>query len=140
MHDIRQSQIPKHRPIPYALAVAQPRPARADRLFAATEASLDALNTIVSGPCQHHTESLNHEHVMAYALGLMRLRECAAAASLQRLTRACDAIAVTVSRLIDDPSPPCDTQCETLTRFVRHARAMLQLARSSHMPDGRRAK
>lgn len=139
MHDIRQSQFPRHRPIPPVVAAAQPRLARADLLFAATEASLDALATLVSAPCLHHTEPLNHEHVMAYALGLMRLRESAAADGLQRLTMACDAIAVTVSRLIDDPSPPCDTQCETLTRFVRHARAMLHLARSRHTPDGHRA-
>lgn len=138
MHDIRQSQFPWHRPIPPVVA-GQPHPARPEARFAATEASLDALSMIVSGPCQRHTGPLSHEHVMAYALGLMRLRACAAAAGLQRLTKACDALAVTVSRLIDDPSPPCDTHCETLTRFVRHARAMLQLARSRRAPDGQRA-
>jgi len=58
----------------------------------------------------------------------MHLRECASAARLERLTDACDALAVTVSRLIEDQSCATRDKCEALTRFVAHAQAMLLMA------------
>lgn len=65
---------------------------------------------------------------MAYALALMRLRECAGAAGFERLTNACDALAVTVAGLIEDRHCARRDTCETLTRFVSHAQAMIEMS------------
>jgi len=94
-------------------------------------AAVDALNemgNIVSNQCFNHPDTLTEDRITAYALALMRLRDCASAAGLGRLMNACDALAVTVSRLIEDRSCACREKCEALTRFVVHAQAMIQMA------------
>lgn len=93
--------------------------------------ALDALKdmgNIVSHHCFTEPENLTEERIAAYALALMRLRECASAAGLGRLVNACDALAVTVSRLIDDRGCACREKCEALRRFVGHAKAMIQMS------------
>lgn len=97
-------------------------------LVAAAVGALNDMGRIVSHQCFTHPESLTQDRITAYALALMRLRECASAAGFWRLTNACDALAVTVSRLIDDRSCACREKCEALTRFVAHAETMIQMA------------
>lgn len=97
-------------------------------------ATLDALNDmedIVSKHCFTQPENLTEERIIAYALALIRLRECASATGIQRLVNACDALAVTVSRLIDDRDCACYKKCETLARFIVHAKAMIQMSADS---------
>jgi len=94
-------------------------------------AAVDALNdigNIVSSQCFTSPDTLTQERITAYALALMRLRECASAAGFERLMNACDALAVTVSRLIEDRGCACREKCEALTRFVVHAEAMIQMS------------
>jgi hypothetical protein len=96
----------------------------------AVVAALDTLNNmgnIVSQHCFAQPENLTEDRITAYALALLRLRECASAAGFKRLTNACDALAVTVSRLIEDRSCAYRENCEALTRFVVHAKAMIQM-------------
>lgn len=90
--------------------------------------ALDEMKNIVSDHCFKTPDTLTHEAITIYALALIRLRECASAAGFERLMNACDALAVTVSRLIDDRSCACRDKCEALTRFVVHAEAMIQLS------------
>jgi hypothetical protein len=94
-------------------------------------AALDALNdmgNIVTQHCFIQPENLTEDRITAYALALMRLRECASAAGIERLENACDALAVTVSRLIEDRGCACREKGEALTRFVAHAKAMIQMS------------
>ncbi|OHE62338.1 MAG: hypothetical protein A2X71_06530 [Thiobacillus sp. GWE1_62_9] len=90
--------------------------------------ALDDMGKIVSDQCFNNPDTLTHEAITIYALALIRLRECASVAGLERLMNACDALAVTVSRLIDDRSCACRDKCEALTRFVVHAQAMIQMS------------
>lgn len=90
--------------------------------------ALDVISAVASNHCISHSNTLTQDGIMAYALALMRLRECASAAGFERLTNACDAMAVTVARLIEDRNCASRDKCETLTRFVAHARAMIQMA------------
>lgn len=91
------------------------------------ESALAALETVAAQPVFAGARALTPDDVLAYALALMRLRDSAEASGRLRLTQACDALSVTVARLIER----CDTarcdQCAALTRFVVHARAMLHL-------------
>ena len=91
-------------------------------------AALNDLGNIVSHQCFTNPDTLNQDGITAYALALIRLRECASAAGLERLMNACDALAVTVSSLIEDQSGGCRGKCEALTRFVAHAKAMIQMS------------
>jgi hypothetical protein len=101
---------------------------------AAVNDALTALTRTVSGPCFAHPAALTQDAITDYALTLIRLRECACAAGFERLTNACDAIAVTVSRLIDDRRCACLEKCAALTRFVVHAQAMIPATASSTRP------
>lgn len=92
---------------------------------AAVHAALGQLARIVAGPGFARPESLTWDGITDYALALIRLREAACAAGCERLTQACDALAVTVSRLIDDRHCTCQDKLLSLKRFVSHARAML---------------
>lgn len=93
----------------------------------AVETALAALEAVAARPAFSQPDALVQDDVLAYALVLMRLRDSAHAAGLVRLTQACDALSVTVARLIENcTSARCD-QCGALTRFVAHARAMLQM-------------
>lgn len=112
-------------------------PARADSVqcpgtpeerVAAVMDALDEIGNVISNPCYSHPDALTQDAVTTYALALMQLRECACAAGLDRLTIACDALAVTVARLIEDKNCACRVKCEALTRFVAHAHAMIQLS------------
>lgn len=95
------------------------------------EAALAALESVVTRPAFAETDRLAPDDVLAYALALMRLRESAEESGRVRLTQACDALSVTVARLIDRcDAARCD-QCAGLTRFVAHARAMLHLPAES---------
>ncbi len=98
-----------------------------DPVAAAVDA-LNAMGSIVSHQCVTHPDTLTEEKIAAYALALMRLRECASAAGFERLMNACDALAVTVSRLIEDRSCACREKCEALARFVVHAQAMIRMS------------
>ncbi|MFO7542228.1 MAG: hypothetical protein R6W97_05360 [Thiobacillus sp.] len=94
---------------------------------AVTEAksALEDISKIVAEGCFAHPNKLTQERVMAYALALIRVRECAGRAGMERLMNACDALAVTVSRLIEDRTSASPAKCEALTRFVAHARTMI---------------
>jgi hypothetical protein len=100
---------------------------RAGRV-AAVMAALDDIGRVVANQSFSDPDALTEDAITAYALALMRLRECACAAALERLTKACDALAVTVARLIEDKSCACRDNCTALRRFVAHAHAMLQLS------------
>lgn len=91
----------------------------------AVHAALGQLARIVAGPGFARPESLTWDDITDYALALIRLREAACAAGCERLTQACDALAVTVSRLIDDRHCACQDKLLSLKHFVSHARAML---------------
>jgi hypothetical protein len=97
-------------------------------LLAATVDALNDMANIVSRQCQRHPDTLTQDSITTYALALIRLRECAGAAGLERLRNACDALAVTVSRLIDDPDCANSEKCASLKRFIVHAQAMIQLS------------
>lgn len=99
--------------------------------------ALAALGRIVSGPCFSHPDALTQDAIIDYALTLIRLRECTCAAGFERLANACDAIAVTVSRLIDDRRSACLENCAALKRFVVHAQAMIPATATSARPYGR---
>jgi len=121
-----------------------------DKPEIAVRVALNALNkmgAIVSRHCFAHPEKLTEDQITAYALALLHLRECASAAGIERLANACDALAVTVARLIEDRGCACRQKCEALTRFILHAKAMIQMsveqvqycvlpAPESHAPSG----
>lgn len=98
---------------------------------AAVQDALDALIRTAAGPSFASPGALSEDAITDYALALIHLRERACAAGYERLTNACDALAVTVSRLIDDPRAACPEKCAALTRFVVHAQAMIPA------PEGR---
>ena len=106
----------------------EPDPGASADLVAAAVDALNDMGNIVSQQCFANPEALTQGRIMAYALALMRLRECAGAAGLERLMKACDALAVTVSLLIEDRSRACSGKCAALARFVAHARAMIQMS------------
>ena len=123
----------KHR-IGVATAVCmerEPSPGAPENLVTAAVDALNDMGHIVSHQCFAHPDSLTQDRITAYALALMRLRECASAAGFERLMNACDALAVTVSRLIEDRSCACREKCVALTRFVVHAEAMIKMATDS---------
>ncbi len=101
--------------------------ASADLVAAAVDA-LNDMGNIVSQQCFANPEALSQGKITAYALALIRLRECAGAAGFERLMKACDALAVTVSLLIEDRSRACSGKCASLTRFVAHAQVMIQMS------------
>ena len=105
----------------------EPSPDAPEDLVAAAVDALNEMGDIVSHQCFASPETLTQDKIMAYALALMRLRERASAAGIERLMHACDALAVTVSRLIEDRSSACRGKCEALTRFVAHAKAMIRM-------------
>lgn len=93
--------------------------------------SLDALKkieVIVADGCLNHPDTLTQDDILAYALALLQLRECAGVARMERLMNACDALAVTVSTLIDDRANASPTKCEAMSRFVVHARDMILMS------------
>lgn len=90
--------------------------------------ALDGMENVLSNECFDHPDMLTPDGITAYALALLTLRECASAAGFVRLTNACDALSVTVSRLIDDKNCASPEKCEALTRFVAHAWAMIQIS------------
>src|SRR3569623_919782 len=118
------------------------REQRADTSEDLVAAAVDALNemgNITAHQCFTHPETLTEDRITAYALALMRLRECASTAGFDRLVNACDALAETVARLIEDRSCICREKCEALTRFVGHAKTMIQMsierAKRRTLPD-----
>lgn len=102
---------------------------------AAVMDALEEISELITHQCFSQPGALTEDSITAYALALMQLRECACAAGLGRLTKACDALAVTVARLIEDKNCTCNRQCEALTRFVAHARAMLQMSAETIRPQ-----
>ncbi len=94
--------------------------------------ALERISDMLSKGIAAHPERLRHD-ITAYALALLQLRESSAMAGMERLTNACDALAITVSRLIDDGSRATQAQCEALTRFAAHARAMIAMYGSQAM-------
>lgn len=89
--------------------------------------ALDRLENVVTMHCVKSPDAMTPDGITSYALALLNLRECAGAAGFDRLIKACDALAVTVSRLIEDKSSARPDTCEALARFTTHARAMMQL-------------
>jgi len=118
---------------PDGAELAQCRETPEERVAAVMDA-LEEIGELIRHQCFSHPGALTEDSITAYALALMQLRECACAAGLGRLTKACDALAVTVARLIDDKNCTCNRQCEALTRFVAHARAMLQMSAETVRP------
>ncbi|MHB1215884.1 MAG: hypothetical protein ACYCY9_12965 [Thiobacillus sp.] len=94
----------------------------------AAKDALDDMGNVISNQCFSDPDALTQDDITVYALALLRLRECASAAGFERLTNACDALAVTVSRLIEDRSCACGNKCKALTLFVAHAQSMIQSA------------
>ena len=105
-----------------------PSPGAPEQLVAAAVDALNDMGNLVSHDCFAHPDTMTEDRITAYALALLRLRECASAAGFERLMNACDALAVTVSRLIEDRRSACREKCKTLTRFVVHAEAMIRMA------------
>lgn len=91
------------------------------------EAALASLAEIAERPSFDLAGAPGEGDVLAYALALMRLRDSAHAADCMRLMRACDALSVTVARLLEHCNQPHCEQCAALRRFVVHAQAMLHL-------------
>ena len=89
--------------------------------------ALGGLENVVAKYCVKSPDALTADGITSYALALLNLRESAGAARLDRLIKACDALAVTVSRLIEDKSCANPDSCEALARFTKHAREMIQL-------------
>ncbi|MGE5320169.1 MAG: hypothetical protein ACM3KD_08310 [Hyphomicrobiaceae bacterium] len=129
----RQDLTSKHRRgIATAVCMEQePRLGAPEDLVAAAVEALNDIGNIVSHQCFTNPQTMTQDRITAYALALMRLRERASAAGLGRLMNACDALAVTVSHLIEDRGRACREKCATLTRFVVHAEAMIQMATDS---------
>ena len=122
----------RHRIAPAAVCMeGEPDVAAPEHRIAAAVDALNAMGNLVSRRCLTHPDTLTPDSITAYALALMRLRESASAAGFERLTNACDALAVTVSRLIEDRSCACSQKCEALARFVVHAQAMIQMSTGS---------
>ena len=94
---------------------------------AAATHALDGIVDVVTHECFDNPDTITIDGITAYALALMRLRECANEAGFERLMNACDALAVTVSRLIEDKNCASPEKCEALTRFVAHAQAMIEM-------------
>jgi hypothetical protein len=129
----RQYLNAKHR-IDVATAVwleRKPGLAEPEDLVEAAVAALNDIGNIASNLCFTDPDTLTQDRITAYALALIRLRECASAAGLERLMDACDALAVTVSRLIEDRRCACRKKCEALKRFVVHAQAMIHMSTDS---------
>jgi len=124
----------------YAKRAPEQAPAAPADWVAAAMDALDGIGSVVSSQCFANPDTLTPYGITAYALALMRLRECASAARFERLTDACDALAVTVSRLIEDRSCASREKCEALTRFVAHAQAMIQMAAGHPASDRMRVK
>lgn len=93
--------------------------------IATTLDALKKIEVIVSSGCLNQPDALTEDDILAYALALLQLRECAGIAQMERLMNACDALAVTVSTLIDDRANANQAKCEALARFVVHARDMV---------------
>jgi DNA-binding Xre family transcriptional regulator len=89
--------------------------------------ALGGLENVVAKHCVKSPDALTADGITSYALALLNLRESAGAARFDRLIKACDALAVTVSRLIEDKSCANPDSCEALARFTKHAREMIQL-------------
>jgi len=118
----------KHRVgVATAVCTQEPNPAAHEYLLAATVDALNDMADIVSRQCHTHPDTLTQSTITTYALALIRLRECASAAGFECLMNACDALAVTVSRLIDDPACANSEKCAALKRFIVHAQAMIQI-------------
>lgn len=131
----RQYLNAKHR-IDVATAVwveREPGLAAPEVLVEAAVAALNDIGSIASNLCFTDPDTLTQDRITAYALALIRLRECASAAGFERLMNACDALAVTVSRLIEDRRCACREKCEALTRFVVHAQAMIHLSTAKRL-------
>lgn len=92
--------------------------------------ALDEIDGVVSDGRFTHPDHLTQDTILAYALALLRVRECAGRAGMGRLMNACDALAVTVSRLIEDRTSASQAKCETLRQFVVHAREMIHTSAS----------
>ncbi|MHB1084217.1 MAG: hypothetical protein ACYCZA_05175 [Thiobacillus sp.] len=96
----------------------------------ATLHALETIEDIVAKGYLTHPNTLTQDEILAYALALLQLRECAGVARMERLIKACDALAVTVSSLIDDLASASHAKCEALARFVAHARDMILMSTS----------
>lgn len=129
---MRDVQHPHSQHLPDGIAGAlpsrEPVLAASDERVEAAMRAVSDMGSIVASQCFSSPASLTQERITAYALALIRLRECASMAGLERLTKACDALAVTVSRLIDDHGNACHQKCEALKRFVVHAREMIEMS------------
>lgn len=102
----------------------------------AVREALAGLETALTAPdASGPNPLLTQDGVNAYALALMRLRECAGAAGCRRLSAACDALSVTVSRLIENRANVRRDQYEALARFAAHAREMIELEAAEATPS-----
>lgn len=123
-----QNLTSKHRVSVASAICMEPGSGASKEWVAAAADALNDMGKLVSHQCFTNPESLTQDRIIAYALALMRLRECACAAGLERLTNACDALAITVSRLLEDRGCACLEKCASLTRFIVHADTMIKRA------------
>jgi hypothetical protein len=117
---------------------AAPDPSAPGDWVAAAAKTLNEMAELVPPQCVANPDALTEDRVTAYALALIRLRECASAAGLERLMKACDALAVTVARLIEDRGCACREKCEALRRFVVHAKTMIRMSTEGAMRHAQR--
>ncbi|MEW6119293.1 MAG: hypothetical protein AB1593_04305 [Pseudomonadota bacterium] len=109
--------------------------APSDTARRAVREALAGLESALTISCLASPDKLTEDGVHAYALALMQLRETAVAAGCRRLVAACDALSVTVSRLIENRAGCRRDQCDALARFVAHARAMVEMEAGERVPD-----
>ncbi len=93
---------------------------------AAVRQALAALEAITAHPA-FARGAPSQDEILGYALALMQLRECASAAGCERLANACDALAVTVARALENRDPVRCAPGVALTHFIAHARAMIAM-------------
>lgn len=96
-----------------------------DNWVQTAQKALGEIKRVVSSSGFSHPASLTQDDIMRYALALLSLRECASGAGFERLTNACDALAVTVSRLLEDRASATQSKCDALRLFVAHANTMI---------------
>lgn len=96
-----------------------------DNWVRTAQKALGEIKRVVSSSGFLHPTSLTQDDIMRYALALLSLRECASEAGLERLANACDALAVTVSQLLEDRNSATQSKCDALRLFVAHAETMI---------------
>lgn len=128
-----QSLYARYRPPSGAFAPVHPQ-SSPERDWETMRAALTEMEAMVARSSFADSGIPGQEEILGYALALMRLRESASAVGCARLADACDALAVTVARLIDRRGPGHRDPCAALRHFASHARAMVELEAAGKAP------